>query len=635
MISDDDSHLRKLERGLYTGDGTLPQSRHVLHAKKFDAPDDWGTPLENPSFTPMSNKPTTPSSFFKKLFLGSLGILVIALIFFTISFLTGGNTISSKNVELTITAKTFVDGGEDLPVTVTIVNKNKLALELATLTLQYPEGNPQNPNAIGTISHDIGTMAAGETRNESFDIKLYGQQNSIQNLTAHMQFDVAGSNAVYTNDNQFAVTIRTSPVLLTLNAPASVTPNQEIPLAFSIVGNGTATLANTALIVQYPNGFTFTHADPAPSFQQNVWYLGDLPPGTNRTITVYGKFSGAINSSQSVSASVGAQNANNQSVLDTVYNDVAQVIPLAQSFLATQIMINGKSDAQVAVNATSPIQVTIPYQNTLGTTISNAEIHVHLAGSAYDSSSVQPLNGYFNSGANEIDWTSQQVPGLANLAPGASDQLSFSITPKQFGSGSRVSNPVINLSVDILGYTTGGVKQTVLSVNQKTIALNSDISLLSSTLHYAGGISNTGPMPAKSNKETTYTLVWQVTNSRNKVSGVTVTTTLPTNVTWKNNIIPASQSSNVTYNAVTRTLQWVVGDVAAANGSSPAVQNVSMQVGITPSTTQSGAIADLTGPITVTGHDTFTNQDLTITHRQNTTQLLNDTSTVGGDGVVQ
>ncbi len=634
MISDDDSHLRKLERGLYTGDGTVAPSRHVLHAKKFDAPDDWATPTQSTSL-PMTPKPKTPSSFFKKLFLGSLGVLSIALLVAAFSFLTGGNTISSKNVVITITAKTFVDGGEDLPVDVTIVNKNKLPLELATLTLQYPEGNAQNPNAIGTISHDIGTMAAGETRNESFDIKLYGQQNTVENLTAHMQFDVSGSNAVYTNDSQFAVTIRTSPVLLTLNAPASVTPNQEIPLAFSMVGNGAATLSNTALVVQYPVGFTFTHADPVPSFQNNVWYLGDLPSGTNRTVTVYGKFSGAVNSSQAISASVGAQNANNQALLDTVYNDVAQVIPLAQSFLATQIQVNGKNDTQVAVGATNPVQVTIPYQNTLGTPITNAEIHVHLSGSAYDSSSVQPLNGYFNSSTDEIDWTPQQISALANLAPGASDQVTFSITPKQFGSGSRVSNPAIGISVDIIGYITGGVKQSASAVNQKTIVINSDLSLLASTLHYSGGIANSGPMPAKPNKETTYTLVWQVTNSRNRVSGVTVTTTLPTNVVWKNTILPTSQSANVTYNAVTRTLQWNVGDVVAANGSSPAVQNISMQVGITPSTTQHGSVADLTKPISITGHDTFTNQDLTITHRQNTTQLLNDTSTVGGDGIIQ
>jgi hypothetical protein len=213
--------------------------------------------------------------------------------------------------------------------------------------------------------------------------------------------------------------------------------------------------------------------------------------------------------------------------------------------------------------------------------------------------------------------------------------VTFSITPKQFGNGSRVSNPSIILSVDIVGYAQGGIKQSATTVSQKTIVINSDLNLLSSTLHYAGGIANTGPMPPKSNKETTYTLVWQITNSRNRVSGVTVTTTLPTNVVWKNTILPITQNANVTYNAVTRTLQWNVGDVAAANGGTPAVQSVSVQVGITPSTTQSASVADLTGPITITGHDTFTNTDLTITHRQNTTQLLNDTSTVGANGVVQ
>ncbi|MDB4984194.1 MAG: hypothetical protein JWM20_373 [Patescibacteria group bacterium] len=634
MITDDDSHLRKLNSGLYTGDGMLPNARRVLRAKKVDAPDSWSDPAAmNGPVQAAKLKP--PSSAFKKIFFGSLGVLVIAIAIFAFSFLTGGNTISSKNVEITITAKTFVDGGESLPVDVTIVNKNKLPLELATLTLQYPEGNAQNPDAVATISRDIGTMAVGETRNESFNIKLYGQQNAVENLSAHLQFDVSGSNAIYGSDQIFAVTIRTSPVLLTLDAPDSAIPNQEIPLRFNVVGNGTATLSNTALVLSYPPEFAYTRADPIPSFQNNVWDLGDLPPGANRTITVYGKFSGALNSAQAIKASIGAQNANNQAVLDTVYNDIAQVIPLSKAFLATQISVNGKTNPTVAIGPAEAVQVLVPLQNTLSVPITNAEIHVALSGTAYDPTLVRAGSGYFKSDTNEIVWTAQQTPELASLAPGQTSQVSFSITPKKFSAGTGVTNPSIKISASVIGYGAGGVKQAATDIDQKTILINSDLNLLASTLHYSGGIANTGPMPLQPNKETTYTLVWQITNFRNRVTGVTVTTTLPTNVTWKDVELPASERANVTYNSVTKTLQWNVGDVPAGTGTAAATKTISMKVGITPSSQQSGSIADLTGPITIMGHDTFTGTDMTINHRSNTTQLLNDSSTVGADGKVQ
>ena len=634
MITDDDSHLRKLNNELYAGDGVVPDARRILRAKKFDAPDSWSDPaVINGPVQIMKQKPS--SSAFKKIFFGSLGILAIAVVIFAVSFVTGGNTISSKNVEIAITAKTFVDGGEDLPVDVTIVNKNKVAVELATLTLSYPEGNAQNPDAVATVSRDIGTIAVGETHNESFNIKLYGQQNAVENLTAHVQFDTAGSNAVYTNDTQFAVTIRTSPVLLTLNAPASATPNQEVPLAFTIVGNGTASLANTALVAQYPSGFSYTHADPAPSFQNNVWYLGDLPPGANRTVTIYGKFSGSLNSAQAINASVGAQNANNQALLDTVYNNVAQVIPLAKSFLAAQISVNGKTDAKVAVNPSDSMQVVVPYQNTLSVPIANAEIHVALSGTAYDPTLVRADSGYFNSSKNEIDWTPQQIPALATLAPGAVGSVSFTISPKKFSTANAVTNPSLAISASVIGYGSDGVKQSATDVDEKTVVINSDLNLLASTLHYSGGIANTGVMPPSANKETTYTIVWQITNFRNRVTGVTVATTLPTNVDWKDVEIPAAERANIQYNSVTKTLQWNAGDMAAGTGTAATTKTISMKVGITPSTDQKGSPANLTGPIMIAGHDAFTDADIMITHRADTTQLLNDASQVGADGTVQ
>lgn len=625
MFTDDESHLRTMERELYTTDIVTPESRRGLHMKKMDAPESWSDPKPVSSF---SMAPKKPTSLFKKLFFGSLGLLIVALAVFAGSLFLGGNSISAKNVEITITAKTFVDGGEELPVDVTIVNKNKLPIELATLTLQYPEGNARNPDAVASISREIGTLGVGETKQESFSIKLYGQQNTVETITAQMQFDVAGSNAVYSNEGQFAVTIRTSPVILTLDAPDAVTPNQEIPLKFTVVGNGSATLSNTALVLQYPQGFTFTRGEPAPSFQNNVWDLGDLPPGTNRTVTAYGKFSGALNSSQAIRASVGAQNANNQAILDSIYSDVAKQVALATSFLAAQVSVEGKTVSPVTTKSLDSLQVSIPWQNTTVSPISNAEIRVHLSGNAYDSSRVTPQNGYFKSDSGDIIWSSQQLQDLATIAPGVSGNVSFSIGLKR----ATIVNPKLDISVSVSGYGTGGAKQSANDIAQTSVLLDSDLGLLSSTLHYSGPITNSGAMPPTRDKQTTYTVSWRITNARNRVTGVTVQTTLPTNVTWKNVVSPSSESGNLTYNSVTRALQWNAGDIPS--GAS-AGKTVSFQVAITPSSQQVGSPADLTGPIAVAGRDAFTGSDLSVSKRQATTVLLNDTSSIGADGRVK
>ena len=176
----------------------------------------------------------------------------------------------------------------------------------------------------------------------------------------------------------------------------------------------------------------------------------------------------------------------------------------------------------------------------------------------------------------------------------------------------------------------GDVRISAKNIDAKTLAVSSDLNLLARTVHYTGSVQNSGPMPPAANKETTYALEWKISNTRNRVSGATVTTTLPTYVSWKNVVLPASEAANVTYNEVTRQLIWNVGDVPAGTAS----RILSMKVGITPSIQQVGSSPNLTGSVVLTGKDAFTGQDLTITKLPLNTRLLNDGTGAGMDGVI-
>lgn len=623
MIPDEKSRLRKIEHELYTSDTIAPKARGVMHERKLDTSDDWEHKEEAMHFVPIHHD----HSLFKKIFFGSLGIFALAVIVFLVSFLTGGNTISSNRVDVTITAKSFVDGGETLPVTVAITNRNRLPLELATLVLEYPEGNADNPDAMTRINRDIGIIGSGDEHDETFSVQLYGQEGVQKPLTARLEFRVSGSNAVYDKEQTEQITIRTSPVRLTLNAPETAIPNQEVPLKFSIVGNGTETIPNTALIAVYPPEFTFARSNPEPSFGNNVWYLGDVAPGGTREITVYGSFRGSVGGGATIRASVGSQNATRESVLDRIYNTLAQVVPLSNAFIDARIVVRGQSLSTVPVSAGESISVTIPWNNTTASRITNGEIIVKLSGSAYDPERVQPGNGYFNSTTNEIVWTRQQLPELGSIDPGGSNQVNFTISPKQFAG--TASNPSITISVDVRGIETGGAARSAMGIAKTTLVVASDLNLLARTIHYSGPIQNTGAMPPKVNQETTYTMEWQLTNSRNRVTNVQVKALLPLGVSWKNVIVPQTEIANVNYNSVTREIVWEAGDVSAGVS-----KIISMKVSVTPSANQIGSTIPLTDLISVSGRDTFTNTDIKFTKRGLDTRLLNDSSDVGAQGQV-
>lgn len=630
MKNEETNRLRNLERTLYTTDIQPPGKRSVLHEEKIFADDDWQSDQE---YTPRQTTMTphgTPGSWFKKIFVTSLGFLGMALVILGVSFISGGNTISEKNVEVSVVAKSFVDGGEPLPVVVTITNNNKLRLELATLVLSYPEGDDAaSPTA--RISRTINSLEAGDTHQESYSLQLYGTENSQKTITAHIEFRVSGSNAIYDTENIAQVTIRTSPITMTLVAPDKVLPNQEFPLTFTLVGNGTTTLSDTALIMEYPEGFTFTKGDPAPSFGNKVWYLGDVPPGVNRTITVYGTLSGSITDLKTIRASLGVQNKNKEDQLSTVYTSVAQVVPLSNAFLDASLVVANQTGPTVAINPNEQVRIRIPWKNTLTVPITNAEISVSFSGTAYDPARIEPISGFFDTANNRIVWTSREDTKLATISPGETGDITFSIRPRQ--SITNSSNPTIIASLNVLGYQSGGTRLSATAIDTKTLQINSDLNLLARTIHYTGAITNTGPMPPAANKETTYTLELKISNTRNRVSNAVVTTTLPTYVSWKNVVMPASENQNITYNEVTKQLVWNVGDVPA--GTTGESKMVSVKIGITPSAQQRGGTPALTDQLVLTGRDTFTNKDLTISKLPLNTQLLNDGTGSGASGQVQ
>lgn len=628
MISDEESLIRKASQDLSTVDGIVSLKRSFIHNTPSEVPENWSNTSQE-TITMSTPKKKNNQSFFKKIFLGSFGFFVIAILVATFFFIQGVNTISSRNVDVLITTRSFVDGGESFPVTVTLRNNNRTPLELATLTLEFPEGNQVNPNATRILTRDIESINSGATRQEVFDLTLFGEEGSIRPIAARLSFRVSGSNAIYTAENNSDIVIRSSPVRLVTTIPDSVIPNQETTLTFSVSGNGTSVLSQTALVLEYPQGFSFIRSNPAPSLDTSIWILGDIPPTGSRTVSITGIFTGSSQELKTIRASVGIQDSRNERLLSTVYNSVSQIIPLTTAFLDLELRVLNDSGSSVAISSTTSTQVEILWRNTLDTQINNAEINVALSGGAYDPLRIQPSSGFFDSATNTVIWTRQQNPALASIPPGGSGRLSFSLSPKISGLG---SNPSINLSASISGFDNSGARLTAMNVAQKRLVLNSDLNLSVRTLYYSGPFQNTGPIPPRVGQETTYTLEFQVTNSRNRVTDTVVATTLPLWASWKDVVIPLSERNNVTYNTVTRELVWNVGELAPG---ALVAKTLSIKVGVVPTANQTGGAVALTNDVVISGQDTVTGNTLSFSRRALTSQLINDSSDVGAGGQVQ
>jgi hypothetical protein len=270
-------------------------------------------------------------------------------------------------------------------------------------------------------------------------------------------------------------------------------------------------------------------------------------------------------------------------------------------------------------------RIDIDYQSTADKPITDAEIRVALTGDAFDESKVRAGSGFYDSATRSIVWTKNEWPQLSEIAPGQAGKLSFQITPLPLtGTGTY------DLVISLKGVVFGGKQETLTNATIAKLGIATNLELLPKTLYHSGLLKNTGPMPMRAGKETTFTMVWSLANSTNPASNVVVKTTLPTGIVWKNIKAPTAQSDEITYNTVTREIVWSPGDVPVGQET----KSISFTLAVTPSNSQVGGVINLTNDIIMTGIDSVTQTPLLQTRRFQTSRLPNDTSKIGSEGKV-
>jgi hypothetical protein len=108
-------------------------------------------------------------------------------------------------------------------------------------------------------------------------------------------------------------------------------------------------------------------------------------------------------------------------------------------------------------------------------------------------------------------------------------------------------------------------------------------------------------------RNTTYTIVWSLTNTLNSASSVKVEGVLPGYVSWTGN---TTEGESIKFDPTTRRVVWDVGDVTAATGFSSSPREAAFQISLVPSLSQREDSPVLLGGSVVTGVDRFNSASL-------------------------
>ncbi len=532
----------------------------------------------------------------------------------------GGNLISTENIDIAVEGPASIPGGEELVLNVEVLNKNAVPIELADLIVEYPPGTRAADNInldLKRTRESMGTIAPGERARATVRARLFGEENREQEISFTVEYRVEGSNAIFYKEQVYRIGLSSAPLSIAVDALRRVVSGEEVEFAVTVSSNTTSIIPDVLLKAEYPFGFSVTGSDPAPSFSKDTFSVGDLPPSGKKTVRIRGTLAGEEGDERVFRFSAGTRSAREANDIAAAFALATYPIAVERPFLAVGLSLNGDASPEYIAAAGKQIRADVTWVNNLTTQVFDPEISVRLAGTALDARSVTAERGFYRSADRTILWSKETDPSLAVFEPGASGRLSFTFAPLSVAGGSSLKNPRIEVVVSARGrrLSDAQVSETITSSASRSVKVAADLALSARATYASGPFKNTGPVPPKADRATSYTVTWSITNAFSAVDGVAVRAALPSYVSYLGTVNPANE--RVSFNPLGGEVLWDVGSLAPGSG----VREVSFQVSLTPSVSHVGTAPALISEQEVTGTDQFTNAIVGATRPVLTTDL--------------
>ena len=625
MPEENKNRIEDVKRNLYDpNDKSMShQTEGVLHQVNHDVSSEWKDSQSNQEDN-MKDKFKKPSgSIFKKFFIVALIFFIGALGFAFYKFSSNDTSVSNEKIDIMVIGNSFTKGGDELPLQIEITNNNNANLELANLIIEYPKGAEDNTIDVMRLPRDsIGTIKPGEKVIRNINVKLFGEEKSIRNIKISLEYHPQGSNAIFTKDKYYPITISLAPLSLDIEAPTSTISNQPISFKITALLNTSLSGDNPILQVTYPNNFVFDSAMPIPLLGNSVWDLSSITATNPITVEIKGRLIGQDGEEQVFHAYAGTTSGTNQSVVNVVYSSVLQKVLITKPFLDARILVNGQDQTEYVVSGGQTVNAEIAWANNLSTHITDGQIIVSLSGNVFDKNTVKSNNGFYDSANNQIIWDRNSISDLSEINPGENGIVAFSFKPLSLiGLSNVIKNPQVSIKVSIKGRQPqlGSTYNDIDNFSEKIVKILSDFQIASSASY------TTGSIPPKAETETNYKITWTLSNSANNITGAQARSALPIYVKWIG--LQQGINDNLTYNEVTREVIWNIGSVLPNTGIN-SNREVSFIISLKPSLSQVGSVPQLMKEIYLSGKDSFTNTLIKSTQSSITTSLAN--GSVGG-----
>jgi hypothetical protein len=574
------------------------------------------------------------TSIFNRIFLVSLVFFLISASVAVYVFFGGFNIISAHKVDMNFIGPVSIAAGDELNFDIVVNNQNSTPLLNAELYIDYPDGTKSATDLRQDLTHEkevIGDVPARTTVRRTIRSVLFGKEQTTKDINVTLQYGVSNSNGNYKKEKTYQVGISSTPVTLTVNHPAEVASGQEITYDLEISSNSAVPLTDLLLKAEYPFGFDFRSATPQPDIDKSYWKIPTLEPGEKKTFSITGRAEGDEGDERVLKFSVGFASDVDEKKIATTFITSSESVAMRRPPVTVNMTINNATTPEVVVEPGQPFQGKIEVVNNLPGQVTDAEINLVLGGTALDATSPVAQGALYRLPTKTLTWDESSQPVLKIFNPGDRVQLIYSVTSLSPAQLLAVKNGSVSLGLTLTGTSIDSGKKVTTQIS-RLVKVQPAINLIPRIVYSLGPFKNRGPVPPKSENETTYTIIWTVTGSTNAIVDAEVKGVLPGYVTWLKQVSPTTE--DVTWIPERNEVVWRVGDIPPGRVGS-AAKEVAFQVAVKPTFSQRGGSPIVMQSISFSGLDSFTRNTLSVSPPPLTTSLTTDPRYQQQDGNVR
>lgn len=619
----DDGRIGRLRSQMYSRLRQPRQRpRRTLKEDAHSVPVDWQRAEERdevPNKTPKHRMARMPSYSWPTIF------LVVAVAIFMIAggvaawfVLSGSNVVSARDIDILIRGPRTVEGGVPIELQIEVRNNNSATLELAELIVTYPEQtlmesgfrrNAQTNAIEQTIS--LGAIEPGGSRSGVVRATLLGKENTRYDIGAALEYRLANSSAVFFDEEKYSVLLSSDAVELVVQSQEEAIAGQQYALTVSVTSRADTALSNVTLHPSYPFGFSVEDSIPEAE-QDGSWKLGALEPGETRDVVIVGTLEGETEDERVFRFVARRSDPFDEKDASVALVDAEQRVRIERPFLAMGLEFDDRTAQEYIARPGESIPVRLNWQNNLSVPLSNVVIAATLGGEGLNPFTVSVDQGFYRSIDSIVLWDKTTTRGALELIPAsANGVVSMNIVPQITDELLAIENPTITLELHASGnrLSEEGVPELIQSTVREEIKIETDTAFRAEALYFENPLGSVGPLPPKVQHETTYGILWELSNSTNLVRDARVTATIPPYVRWRNVVSPSAE--RVTFNERDGTITWHVGRLLPDTGvGSKAPRRVIFSIGLVPSASQVGQQPDLLLEQTLRGIDDFTGTEI-------------------------